>query len=70
MFFKLILDILNVSTKDARNINTFPVLDFKFSILPELLDFLSKLDFKLKLLISRVGNIFDIILESKQVSLQ
>jgi len=53
MLFKLVLDILNVSTKGARSVYSLPCFDFKLSIFPVLDDILSKLGLKFKLLISR-----------------
>jgi hypothetical protein len=70
VLFKLVLDILNVSTKGARSVYSLPSFDFKLGIFPVLDDILSKLGLKFKLLISRVSNIFNIFLESKQVSFQ
>jgi hypothetical protein len=70
MLFKLVLDILNVSTKGARSVYSLPCFYFKLGIFPVLDDILSKLGLKFKLLISRVSNIFNIFLESKQVSFQ
>jgi len=66
MLFKLLLDILDVSTKGARSITPFPGVDDELSIFPMGSNFLIELLLEFQLLISGVGDIFNIIFEVQE----
>jgi len=68
MLFQFLLDILNVTSDGTWNIDSFPVFDLKFSFLPVSRDIFIQLLLKLHLLVSRVGDIFNILLEIEKRS--
>ena len=60
MLFKLLLNILDVASKDLRGGVLASTLDLELSIVPVDIDFSSQLILELQLLISRVSNIFNV----------
>lgn len=62
MLFKLVMDMLDVFSKGARRVDSFPGLDLKLGILPVLNDVFSKLGLEHDLVVDGVCNIFDFYL--------
>jgi len=52
MLLQFFLDILDVTSQNARLVDAFPVLDFKLSVLPMGSDFVIELFLQLELFVS------------------